>query len=513
MKITAFGLFVVSCWVAVNCDRLTYVGPSNDRSFIYSYNGNQFKVNKDFHETYQADAEFAERSFLRNSVNFSSRGGETLRHDETSRVQGPTPEEIRRAQSIHTFRPNSRPHISELGIQFPDPSTESDSLPVHSTGFNVPIPKDRNKEQSGTNYAQQITEFALNLFKYSNNQENFVLSPLSPQILLSYLAWVADGQTRNELVRTNGFGNPDQIQSIVSSMLSDSSGRELQIATAFFISQEMRLNQEFLNKAVRSVDVVPVDFKQPEIAGRVISKWAKSKTKGGLKLKEVNYAPATKIALTNAIYFKGNWIYTFQPSKPGTFNTPTGPVQAEMMNMKRKFHWGEISNYAQWVAIPYESSDSLVIILPNEDQKIDYVMSLIEARDLENIIYNVDSDSSKADVNITLPKFKIESTTSLVAPLQKMGITTLFTPRAELPYLSDYDAVEVSNAQQQASMEVNENGTVLIAFTNLNVVALSFQPAVPNVVFNVNRPFIAIIVDRKKNIPFVMAKITNPTAA
>lgn len=91
-----------------------------------------------------------------------------------------------------------------------------------------------------------------------------------------------------------------------------------------------------------------------------------------------------------------------------------------------------------------------------------------------------------------------------------MGIQTLFTPNAQLPYLSDYEAVQVTNAQQQASMEVNEEGTVFIAFTNLNVVALSFQAPVPDVDFMVDRPFIAMIADTKKNVPFVMAKITNP---
>lgn len=91
-----------------------------------------------------------------------------------------------------------------------------------------------------------------------------------------------------------------------------------------------------------------------------------------------------------------------------------------------------------------------------------------------------------------------------------MGIRTLFTPNAQLPYLSDYEAVQVTNAQQQASMEVNEEGTVFIAFTNLNVVALSFQAPVPDVDFMVDRPFIAMIADTKKNVPFVMAKITNP---
>lgn len=93
-----------------------------------------------------------------------------------------------------------------------------------------------------------------------------------------------------------------------------------------------------------------------------------------------------------------------------------------------------------------------------------------------------------------------------------MGIATLFTPRAELPYFSDYAAVKITNAQQQASLDVNEEGTVLIAFTTLNVVALSFQLPVPDIDFNVNRPFIAMIVDTKKKIPFVMAKISNPVS-
>ena len=93
-----------------------------------------------------------------------------------------------------------------------------------------------------------------------------------------------------------------------------------------------------------------------------------------------------------------------------------------------------------------------------------------------------------------------------------MGIESIFSQQAELPYLSDYDKVQVTNAQQQASIDVNEEGTVLVAFTNLNVVALSFQTPVPDVEFNVNRPFIAIIADSKRNIPYCIAKITNPLA-
>jgi serine protease inhibitor len=127
------------------------------------------------------------------------------------------------------------------------------------------------------------------------------------------------------------------------------------------------------------------------------------------------------------------------------------------------------------------------------------------------VVYFIKKIILQADVNITLPKFKLESTTNLVQPLKKMGIQTLFSPQAELPYLSNYNSVQVSNAEQQASIDVNEEGTVVISFTNLNVVALSFTPPVPSVDFLVNRPFLAVVANRNRNIPYVIAKITNPT--
>lgn len=86
-----------------------------------------------------------------------------------------------------------------------------------------------------------------------------------------------------------------------------------------------------------------------------------------------------------------------------------------------------------------------------------------------------------------------------------MGINTLFTSRAQLPYLSD-DAVQVTNAQQQAAIDINENGT-----TSVHVDApSSFQPPVPDIDFTVDKPFLAIIFGGKKKIPFLMAKISDP---
>lgn len=139
-------------------------------------------------------------------------------------------------------------------------------------------------------------------------------------------------------------------------------------------------------------------------------------------MNDIQFSPATKIALTSAIYFKGKFVYTFQEAKPGIFHSQNGPTQTKMMTMKRKFSWGKVSNFAEWVAIPYESSDMLVIILPKNGANVDNVISSMSSVDLGNIIRDIETDTSKANVNLTLPKFKFESTTNLVEPLQRVSV-------------------------------------------------------------------------------------------
>jgi serpin B len=142
------------------------------------------------------------------------------------------------------------------------------------------------------------------------------------------------------------------------------------------------------------VDIVNVDFKNPEDAGRTITKWAEQKTKRGLKINEIVPLPSTKIALTSAVYFKANWIYAFEPAQPGWFNAPQGRIQVPMMTMKRKFRWGRIGEVAEWAAIPYESEDSLVIILPNKGRSLDDLIKNMNEQTLVDVLYDFDRDSS-----------------------------------------------------------------------------------------------------------------------
>lgn len=212
--------------------------------------------------------------------------------------------------------------------------------------------------------------------------------------------------------------------------------------------------------------------------------------------------------LSSAVYFKGGWIYKFNPAQYGTFTTFNNQrVQIPMMTLRKKLPYGE-NNLAEWVAIPYNSSDSMIIVKPKEQYNVETLMLALKHEDIDQMIESLHRDNY-ANVNLTMPKFKADSTTNLVNPLQNMGIKKPFTKYSEITKLAN-EPLQVSNAVQQAALEVNEEGSIATSLTSFSVVALSFSPPVPNIEFNVDRPFLAMIVNRDLMIPYFIAKISTP---
>jgi serine protease inhibitor len=91
-----------------------------------------------------------------------------------------------------------------------------------------------------------------------------------------------------------------------------------------------------------------------------------------------------------------------------------------------------------------------------------------------------------------------------------MGIRTIFKPESQLKLIEGDENMIVSKATQQSSLEVNESGSIGASVTTFSIVALSVQIDHDDVEFHVDRPFAAIIIDRKYSVPYFMAKITNP---
>ena len=87
--------------------------------------------------------------------------------------------------------------------------------------------------------ANNILSFGWKLFK-NVESENFILSPLSPQILLSCLTKETNSSSAShkELLENVHYENSESLENVVNEMLREGTKRELKIASAFFMKKD-----------------------------------------------------------------------------------------------------------------------------------------------------------------------------------------------------------------------------------------------------------------------------------
>lgn len=440
--------------------------------------------------------------------------------------QGPNASGIQGSDNRKPFTQNAN---NRDQIFFPQTPSLSNSRPPSSIPLSVypntlSVQKPNSNPQGGQRkpVSQQqsinkpenfdaVVNFAWDFFKQTNKnsleQPNLVVCPLSTQLLLSYLALGSEGITKREIVETIKYDRPDGLNWLVDQMLRNPGGKELLISTALFSTIQASLNPKFKDFLDRSnVETIPTDFTKQEEFSRAYGAWVSKKTRNQFSNVRAAVDPTTKLVMASAVHFKGDWVYRLHPSVPENFSFGNDVTKVKMMKLLKKLPYGKIRD-AEWIGLPYTSNDTMIIILPDEDVKIN---TFIQRMNMGELMNSINADTY-GNITLTIPKFKIETKSSLNAPLQEMGIRRLFSFQSELPNIySGQQDLGVSTMLQQASLEVNEEGTIATSLTALNVVALSFQVPVPDVDFRVNRPFIAMIFNRQFNFPYFVAKILRP---
>lgn len=92
-----------------------------------------------------------------------------------------------------------------------------------------------------------------------------------------------------------------------------------------------------------------------------------------------------------------------------------------------------------------------------------------------------------------------------------MGIVDLFSQTSRLPYLANAgNELHIQDILQNGFLSVDEKGTVAAAATISHVVTLSLNSAPEEIHFNVDQPFLSIIVDKRNKIPVFISKIFDP---
>jgi serpin B len=259
--------------------------------------------------------------------------------------------------------------------------------------------------------------------------------------------------------------------------------------------------------------VANLDFiVQTEKSRKTINAWVEGQTNKKIKdlIPPGVLGALTRLVLTNAIYFKGNWMKKFDKKNTTEEDFRTGPgqnVKAKMMRLTgeaAKFNYGE-SDELQILEMVYEGGDlSMVILLPKGDEldEIEKSITLERLAGWKGLL-------GERRVDVFVPKFKFETNYFMVGALTEMGMPSAFEDGvADFSGIDGSKSLVIQNVIHKAYVDVNEEGTEAAAATAIVFGTTSVPPPTP--VFRADHPFIFMIQQRGTGNILFMGKVSDP---
>jgi serpin B len=374
------------------------------------------------------------------------------------------------------------------------------------------------------------TAFAVDLYQQLKAEEgNLFFSPYSLSTALAMVYGGAKGQTAGQMAQTLHFDpNDDAFHEHYGRLIEqlneqgEKENYKLLVANALWGQKDFGFLDPYLNltKHNYGARLELVDYvNAAEEARQTINAWVEDKTEE--KIKDLIPAGAldrtTRLVLTNAIYFKGDWAEPFDKTetKPAPFYiSPEKTVQAPLMHRKADFKYGEAASfrYAQGVRVqilemPYHGDElSMAVLLPEKG----YLRHLEEDLTAETL-KGWTSNLKTKEVDVFLPKFKMTSQFVLNDTLGRMGMAEAFTPAADFSGMTGQKDLFISQVVHKAYVDVNEEGTEAAAATGVMMKLSSMPGPRPEpIIFRADRPFLFLIKDNKTGAILFMGRVANP---
>jgi serpin B len=375
--------------------------------------------------------------------------------------------------------------------------------------------------------AAAIDAFGFDLYGATlTSKGNGVISPASVVLALSMAQAGARGETASQMdavLRSalgsgggNGINSLDQTLAGLSGTFKDRGGvghqLTLRIANAPFAQLGLRLQQPYLDTLASryGAGLRLVDYRNdPAGACRAIDGWVSDQTEGRIPKLLDSLDPLTRLVLVNAIYLKAPWLKAFYEAetKDAPFTRPDGS-QVSVPTMSVGLDESRYASGTGWraVEIPYINT-SLVMTIVVPDDLAGFERDLDAAR-----FAQIASALQTASVDLTLPRFKIETKSELSSALATLGMPLAFDQaRADFSGITTQEPLYISKVVHQANIAVDEKGTEASAATAVVMLAAATTTAQP-VTLHVDRPFLFAVRDTKTGAILFLGRVDDPSA-
>ncbi|NXP61164.1 A1AT protein, partial [Chloropsis cyanopogon] len=362
-------------------------------------------------------------------------------------------------------------------------------------------------------------DFVFRFYKQAASKEadkNVFFSPMSISTAFAMLAVGAKSTTLSQIFEGLGFDNltetrihdvHESFHKVLSVLNCDDVNITLNIGNALFTATGYEPQESFLQntKEFYDADFFSSDFHKQEEATKQINKYVEEKTKGKISRLVDHLDSSTELVLVNYIYFKAAWENSFDPLstyEDDFFVNANTSVRVNMMEhdaISNIYHDHDLSCVV--VELPYQGTARALLILPDNGK-----MKQVEDALSKETVCKWDSKFVSRRLNLHLPKFSISGSYDVKTLFEQMGITEVFSGNADLSGINGNHNLQLSQAIHKAVLEVDESGTEAAGATAA-IFTRGYRP--PTVKFN--RPFLALISDKKTSTTLFMGKIVDPT--
>ena len=363
---------------------------------------------------------------------------------------------------------------------------------------------------------EQPGSFADALVRELDAEGNWSVSPYSIRLCLAMLANGAKGETQQELLAALRIDDLDAFNQSVKDLLEtyDSYARimSLETANSLWLNQSQLGGEgEFLPDYVRGMDeffrAAVEEVTNADSVERV-NAWVSEKTHGKIPtiLTEDNREFVT--ALVNAVYFKAAWENEFNEERTdkADFTNADGTTgTVDMMHQTDGFGYYATPGI-EALEMPYKNYAVDNEVGDNWEyfRDADFSMYLVKADntlDVQNFLDN--AEFTYGDVNVSVPKFKVEYSAALDEALQALGVRTVYDPEnADLTAMLDPSSLPgqqhfLDTVLHKTYIAVDEKGTEAAAVTAAMTGEGAAMPSRPEMVrtFTADSPFWFVIRD------------------
>lgn len=361
--------------------------------------------------------------------------------------------------------------------------------------------------------SNSLNRYSFDLYRETKvEKENLFLSPLSTYYALLVAYEGSKNATKQEFekvlyLKSSSSLKNDYLYNIASK--SDSCSG-FKVSNAIWVNKSLQIEGEY-RKSVSGKyfsDFMQTDFANTESAVSDINRWVSEKT--NRRINEIvnagNINSDTKLLISNAVYFKGEWLNKFEKQKTISapfFTSVENQYKVDFMNMTESLQYFENDEY-QFISKPYRDSDlSFCIILSKKLFGIEEI-----EKKMNNDLFKEILDSAySTKTSLSIPKLKLESSYMLSVALKNAGLKSAFTSKADFSGITKEEPLWLGQVFHKTWIELDEEKTEAAAVTT--TIMVTGLPSYK--VFKADHPFVFFIIDNNTKAILFMGRYVKPT--